>query len=337
MMAVLLACAVAGAVVSALMPVVAIPVLRRIQVVDVANERSSHRGVALRGLGVAPWFGVAIALALALLLYPTGSASALPVLTAALAAGLLGFVEDTFGLSISVRAGMQLLIGVLLSVSVGIFESGLLAVLLVGLFFAGYVNVANFMDGINGISGAHGVVVGLSVAAVGVHQELGWLVMVGVLVAGVFGVFIPWNMGSELRFLGDVGSYLLGGVVAATVIVAVSEGVPLWALVSPLLLYIADAAYTLARRMVSRKSWREAHREHVYQRLAAAPSWGHGKVAILYGAITAFLAVIGWSVLVAPAAITAAAAVQVVVIVAFFVAAEHRLTSVGTMTREAGV
>lgn len=324
----LLACAVAGALVSAFLPFLAIPVLRRIQVIDVETERSSHRGIALRGLGVAPWGGVAVALVATLLISPPEAGRAILVMATALAIGLVGFIEDLVGLSIRLRAGLQLLVGVMLSAAVGLLENGgIIAVLVFGVFFVAYVNVTNFMDGINGISGIHGVVVGSSFAAVGWFQGEGWLVMLGALIAGAFGAFIGWNVGSELRFLGDVGSYLLGGIVAAAVIAAYSAGVPLWAMVSPLLLYISDSAYTLLRRVASRKPWYEAHREHVYQRLAASPGSGHIAVAALYGAMTVVLAIVGGIVLVAPDALAAIIVAQSVLIAGFFVASERRLAS----------
>lgn len=332
----LLACAVAGVLVSAFLPFLAVPVLRKIQVIDVETERSSHRGVALRGLGVAPWGGVAVAFACTLLSSPSESWHPVFAMGAALAIGLVGFTEDLVGLSIRVRAGLQLLVGVLLSAAVGLLENGgILAVLVFGAFFVAYVNVTNFMDGINGISGIHGVVVGISFAAVGLFEDVGWLVMLGVLIAGAFGAFIVWNVGSELRFLGDVGSYLLGGIVAATVIAAYSVGVPLWALVSPLLLYISDSAYTLLRRLASRKRWYEAHREHVYQRLAASPGLGHITVAALYGVMAAVLAIVGAIVLVVPDAVPALIVAQAGLIAGFFVASERRLASANSDSRGA--
>lgn len=332
----LMACAVAGALVSAFLPFLVIPLLRRIQVIDVETERSSHRGVALRGLGAAPWGGVAVALVATLLVSPSEAARPVLVMAAALAIGLVGFIEDLVGLSIRLRAGLQLLVGVMLSAALGLLENGgIIAVLVFGMFFVAYVNVTNFMDGINGISGIHGVVVGISFSAVGWFQGVGWLVMLGVLIAGAFGAFIGWNVGSELRFLGDVGSYLLGGIVAATVIAAYSAGVPLWALLSPLLLYISDSAYTLLRRVASRKQWYQAHREHVYQRLAASPGLGHVRVAAIYGAMTAVLAIVGGIVLVASDALAALIVAQAVLIAGFFLASERRLASANHDSREA--
>lgn len=324
----LLACVVAGAMVSAFLPFAAIPLLRRSRVVDLETERSSHRGVALRGLGVAPWAGVAVALVASMAILPAEIYLPALAMTAGLGVGIVGLIEDITGLSIKVRAGLQALIGLVLSAAVGLFDvGGVIGVLFFGAFFVGYVNVTNFMDGIDGISGIHGVAVGTSLAVVGAIEEISWLVMLGLLIAGVFGAFIFWNVGRELRFLGDVGSYLLGGTTAATVIAAYSAGIPLWALLSPLTLYIADGAYTLLRRAVARKKLYEAHREHVYQRLAASPKLGHVKVATIYGAITAMLGLGGAVVAIAPGTVAAVVAAQAGLLTAFFVVVERRLAA----------
>lgn len=324
----LLASAVAGVLVSAILPFLAIPALRRIQVVDVQTERSSHRGVALRGLGVAPWGGVAIALVATLVFVSPTSWHPVFVMGAALLIGTVGFIEDIRGLSVRLRAGLQLLVGALFSAFIGLLDDGnILPMLVFGIFFVAYVNVTNFMDGINGISGIHGVVVGLSFALAGAIEGVDWLVMLGLTIAGVFGSFIAWNVGSNLRFLGDVGSYLLGGIVAATVIAAFSVGVPLWVLVSPLLLYISDSGYTLVRRVASGQRWYEAHREHVYQRLAASPALGHIKVAVLYGVITGMLAFLGLLLLFLPGSVIVVIVAQIVLIGGFLLASERRLAS----------
>ena len=53
--------------------------------------------------------------------------------------------------------------------------TNILLLILGAIFIAGYINVANFMDGINGISGAHGLVAGLAYALTGWMVNLPWL------------------------------------------------------------------------------------------------------------------------------------------------------------------
>jgi len=198
---------------------------------------------------------------------------------AAVAIGLVGLVEDIKGLRILARAGLQFLIGgalfAYLAFNVG---ASLLWLPLAALFFAANVNFTNFMDGVNGISGMHGAVVGISFAVMGGLSGLTWLVGLGLIVAISFAAFLPWNLVPPGMFLGDVGSYLLGGVVGAIAIAALAAGLNPLGVLSPLGVYWADAVSTLALRAARGERLFEAHRSHTYQRLASifhdGPVWG---------------------------------------------------------------
>ena len=73
------------------------------------------------------------------------------VMVASLAAATIGWLEDLIGLPISVRASAQLLVGLGAALAVSAISGGSWWVILLGTFFiSGYINVANFMDGING-------------------------------------------------------------------------------------------------------------------------------------------------------------------------------------------
>ena len=81
--------------------------------------------------------------------------------------------------------------------------------------------------------------------------------------------------GCKLRvFLGDVGSYLLGALVAGSATVAFLAGAGFIVSVAPLLPYIADTTFTLARRAARGEPVMQAHRSHVYQRLTQS-GWTH--------------------------------------------------------------
>jgi UDP-N-acetylmuramyl pentapeptide phosphotransferase/UDP-N-acetylglucosamine-1-phosphate transferase len=312
-----------GVVLSAFLPLVAIPALRRLKIVDLPNERSSHTGVALRGLGVVPWCGFAIAAAVSLSVTGPGRWLFTAVTFSALAIGLVGFLEDYVGLSVRARILLQVLVGSVFSAALMLTnEIALIGALISSAFFVAYVNVTNFMDGIDANSGMHGIAAGLGFAVSGAVVGQEWLLALGLLVAGSFGTFLFWNVGKSRRFLGDVGSYLLGGVVAAGVVAAVASGVPAWAVISPLLPYIADSVYTLVRRVVERKRWSEAHREHLYQRLVVVLGWSHLSVASIYFVFSVALTLIGAWLYLAPNGGPAAVTLQVVLLITFVVSAE---------------
>ena len=281
--------------VSLLAPLFIRPLLQRMGVIDVPNERSSHSRPILRGVGLAPLLAVMAGFAV---LIAGGSersdASLLMVIAlVALLCGVLGWLEDSRGLPVTVRAGSQLVIGVAgAGFAVALSDSFWWLVPILGIGIAGYINVANFMDGINGISGLHGATVGVVYVAIGGLTTETWMIPAGLVIAVSFLGFLPWNLMRGGVFLGDVGSYALGGVIAIVAATAVAKGVPVLAVLGPLVIYLADAGVTLIRRVASGKRWYEAHRTHTYQRLTDV-GMSHLKVALIVGLASAGAAASG--------------------------------------------
>ncbi|MDR1237856.1 MAG: hypothetical protein LBK28_06425, partial [Propionibacteriaceae bacterium] len=192
-----------------LLPAVVQPVLRWLELLDVPNARSSHTIVTLRGGGLAPALTVLIAWLASLQTSGPGWWTVL----AALGFAALGLTEDLRHLSVRVRLagqfGIGLLAGLGLATALGwpVWVSPLL-----GLAAIFVVNAANFMDGINGISGYQGIVLGASAFIIGILRQDFALAGLGAVVFGAFTGFLPWNFPKARMFLGDVGSYLLGGL-----------------------------------------------------------------------------------------------------------------------------
>lgn len=287
---------------SVLLPYLVRPLLVRLGIMDVPNERSSHERPVLRGLGLAVLIAMGIAGAFAVVSLSAAPAVAggwtmlLVVLVGSVLAGLLGLAEDLRGLSVAVRSALLLAIALgaavflLLGAAPGVaylpaidggsasfasvagdaafplWVAAPLAVYAV-LFISSYINVANFMDGLNGISGFHGVIAGLTFAAAGWFLGLPWLLAAGLVLAAGFGGFLPWNLTKPGAFLGDVGSYLLGGATAITSFAALVAGAPLLATIGPMVIYFGDVAVTLVKRMRAGCRWDEPHKEHTYQRI----------------------------------------------------------------------
>lgn len=251
-------------------PLFLAPLLRKWGVVDVPNERSSHAVPTLRGGGLATLLGLTVGLITAILFIDSASDRQFLALigVAGFLMGVLGFIEDVRGVPIRWRASAQLFVGAGMSY-VAVELSGVSPwwIPLLAFMFIAFVNAANFMDGINGISGLHGFVVGLAFAAVGTVTETSWLVVAGSMVAVVCVAFLPWNLRRQGMFLGDVGSYLIGGTVITVTVLAVLDGVPLLAGVAPVIIYFADTGATLVRRILAGERWYAPHRSHVYEQL----------------------------------------------------------------------
>lgn len=250
----------------------ALPLLRRAQVMDVPNARSSHRSPVPRGGGVAV---VAALIGGSLVGWALGGQVAWVVLAAVAAFAVVGFIDDLRSLDVGVRLGLQLLLSA--GVAAGLlFEGGFPSIVIVAatVALAGYTNAFNFMDGVNGISAINAALAGGWFAFIGYANDEPSLTSLGLAIAGASLGFLPWNAPRAQVFLGDVGSYGLGFAVAAASLLGWSVGVPLLLVVAPLIVYGADTGWALLKRIRGRRPWHEAHREHVYQRLTDA-GWPH--------------------------------------------------------------
>lgn len=254
-----------------LLPFAVRPLLHRWNLVDIPTARSSHTSPVFRGMGLATALAAVMGYLVALVdgQIPTDRSIALFVLVGMLASGALGWFEDYSGVPITVRAAIQLVIGLVVTVGMTIMlgTSGFWIPLGV-VAIAAYINVVNFMDGINGISGLHGFAVGGAYAFAGWANHMPWLLAGGAAVAAAYLAFLPWNVRTGKNvFLGDAGSYFLGGALASMAVGAFLSGVYVEYILAPLLIYLADTGTTLIRRVLKGEQWYKPHRTHVYQRL----------------------------------------------------------------------
>lgn len=276
-----------------------ITVLRRKEIVDVASARSSHTGIALRGVGLSVLVGVILGLIVGILaLDGTGLGIILTVTFTGTLAALLGMIEDFRGLAIGIRATIQVIIAAGASVAIAYFTSTPWLWCLPALvFIAGYINVANFMDGVDGISPIHGLVCGAFYLFLGLLIGTPWLVICGGVIAGSFLAFLPWNLRRKGTFLGDTGSYLLGALIASVAVSVWMLGINPVVAIGPAIIYCIDTGGTLLRRLFSGDQWYKPHRTHVYQRLTDA-GLSHVASSSVVGVFTIIVALL--SLLLAP-------------------------------------
>jgi UDP-N-acetylmuramyl pentapeptide phosphotransferase/UDP-N-acetylglucosamine-1-phosphate transferase len=240
------------------------------------NARSSHREPTPQGGGaavivatlVAAWLGIALLGMTAP--GPLGEFVALTIATLVLAA--TGAIDDIRPLSVGLRLALQCLaVGLVLAFLPAewriapalpwwIERAGLL---LGGVWF---VNLTNFMDGIDWMTVAETVPITGAVILMGLLGVVPALPLtVGVALFGAIIGFAPFNKPVARLFLGDVGSLPLGLLMAWLLLHVAAGGHLVAALLLPLY-YLADTALTLARRARAREPIWQAHRSHYYQR-----------------------------------------------------------------------
>ena len=167
------------------------------------------------------------------------------------------------------------IIGGLKSISFGIFsiENQIITNIFALLLVLWYINLTNFIDGINGYLGTKFLF--LSVAGFLLFNGAHFIVL-GVAVLG----FLYWNFGKAKIFMGDVGSTLLGYTIAIiTIYYANIEASNLWIWITLYGVFWFDATLTLIRRKLNGEKLSQAHKKHAYQRLTQA-GWSHSRVTL---------------------------------------------------------
>lgn len=295
-----------------------IGLLQRFSVVDKENGRTSHRGTVPRGGGLAVLIGLIVALGAT---GPQWFERPLDLVALfALAFAVLGLIDDVRTLPALLRLGTQAILTTLFLVASGISlfpDLGAVSWVLTAFWILGFVNAFNFMDGINGISSATTVLVGASVALASWRWDGGVEIPALALVGGAIG-FAPFNALTGRVFLGDVGSYLLGGGLALLAVAAIHNGVPALPVLLPCLVYVADVAYTMAMRASRGEKLLKSHRQHVYQRLTNTTGWSHLRTTSVVALFTFALAGLGQLAADAPLLAQAVAVIVGLVLVAAY-------------------
>ncbi|WP_159451124.1 MraY family glycosyltransferase [Janibacter indicus] len=215
-----------------------------------------------------------------------GRSSRLPIATLAGIASVtaIGLADDlSGGLDPRLRLAVQAVSGAAFAPSAAFAPMG-------SVITAGVVNVVNFMDGINGMTGSTAAVWGVATLLSGRADRDALLQVVGAITAGAGVGFLPWNAPTAHLFLGDVGSYLFGALMAAGITHVAATPSKGWVITAPLLPYGLDAAQALVRRWRAGHSLTEAHREHVYQRLVDDHGLSHAQVSAMHAGIASLIA-----------------------------------------------
>jgi UDP-N-acetylmuramyl pentapeptide phosphotransferase/UDP-N-acetylglucosamine-1-phosphate transferase len=236
------------------------------------NARSSHKEPTPQGGGVAVVLGGFVALAAVALAGGVAPFSGLlPLAVGVVLLTGIGVADDILSLAALPRLALQ---AVAVIAVVATLPAELRAVQVVPLVVertaeiiavVWFVNLVNFMDGIDWITVAETVPIAAGVvilAAFGAVPQTAALIALALL--GAMLGFAPFNRPVARLFLGDGGSLPIGLVLAWLLLQLAGSGHLAAALLLPLY-YVADATITLFRRMARGERITEGHRTHFYQ------------------------------------------------------------------------
>jgi Fuc2NAc and GlcNAc transferase len=202
---------------------------------------------------------------------------------------LIGFADDVFNLKPNIRFFVQFactcsalyFLGGLHFLDLGIYHlqyatcNFILLILILFAFIAiiWSINLFNFLDGIDGYIGSEIVFIGIAIFLLS-GEKIGLL-----LVTSASG-FLIWNWPKAKIFMGDVGSTLLGFIVAVMAIYHQNNhilSIPVWLILTSVFWF--DATITLFRRIKNKEKLSLAHRKHAYQRIVQA-GFSHQKTTL---------------------------------------------------------
>jgi len=279
-------------------------VLKRAQkeaLFDYPGERSSHKvptphggGLALSVVVIGAWLFLGLKA-------DDISIELIVVLTAMAGLAIISRLDDITPLPAKLRLAAQALaVGATLATLP--VEGGIIGLIpapiewaLVAIGWIWFINLYNFMDGIDGITGVETLTIGGGIALL----TLGGSAASGfgggfalVIAAAVLG-FLWWNWHPAKIFMGDVGSVPLGFALGWLLLHLALSGHWAAALILPLY-YLADATLTLGRRLLRGDKVWEAHKEHFYQQAYQA-GWPHDKVVLTIATANMVLVALAWT------------------------------------------
>lgn len=262
---------------------------RRLGLVATPNARSSHEVETPTGGGL----GVVVAL-LAWFAFAARFGEGMPasaLLIAGAVVAIVGLMDDLSDLSRSFRLVCQ--VGAAGLCVAWMFHTNVwvdLALLLLAVWF---VNLYNFMDGIDGLAASQGAAFALGILVVGDANLASGSLFV---LLGACAGFLCLNWAPARVFMGDVCSGFLGLVVfvlAAWMHTTSEFHIGASAIV--LAVFWFDATWTLCVRIVTGQRFTEAHRSHLYQIISRR--LGHGATTGLFWAYWAlWLVPLAWAV-----------------------------------------
>jgi glycosyltransferase WbpL len=264
--------------------------------IDVPNERSSHDLPMPRGGGIAIAGASLAAMAVLTALGVMPAHLFLAIAPGGIAVAAVGLIDDIKPLSARVRLFVHFMAAAWAVVCIGPvgffdhYAAGApqlrwlgYAVSTVGIVW--FLNMYNFMDGIDGIAASQAVFMSAGMALLGLFSGgIAYIAAAAVVLGAASFGFLLWNWPPAKIFMGDVGSGYLGFAFAVLGLASGAHSVfgP-WSCIILAGVFAVDATFTVVRRFARRELVTEAHRTHAFQLLAQ--QMGHRNVTLSVGLV----------------------------------------------------
>lgn len=260
--------------------IIYLQIAKRLRIVDKPHLQSSHKGVIIRGGGVLFYFAYLLWFFLYGMPYPM-------IFAGLTIMALTSFADDVHSISPKVRLVLQFAAMIVMLYETHVFNLALQSLLLLSVVCVGAINIYNFMDGINGMTGGYSFVVLLALMGVNlfVLEFIDNHLLVYMLMADI--VFCFFNFRKRAKcFAGDVGSLSMGFVVIFLLLkLMFTDGHMHW--ITFVSVYLVDGGLTILHRIMLKENILKPHKKHAYQIMANELKMPHLAVSGIYMALQA--------------------------------------------------
>lgn len=263
-----------------------ISLLNRKKILDTPNFRSNHKNPTPTGGGIAILASFFIG-CLPLVSFHSHAVLSPALFVLALSAlTIISFCDDIKEVSILLR-----LISHFIAATLGAFvvlQNGSIFMhylpywcefVIITIFIAGFINLFNFMDGIDGMTGIETIFLSVSLALgfymTGVQSSY---IYISLLLAGCTAGFLKHNWHPAKLFIGDAGSISIGFILATLLGIWAAKGYTLQAVILPMY-YFADAGIVLLLRIIRLEKFWLPHTKHFFQ-IAVRSGFSHAQVVL---------------------------------------------------------
>ena len=259
----------------------------RLGVTAAPNKRNIHsRHVPLMG-GAAIYIG--FVLSVLLFSPPDHLRELLAIVAGATLLAMIGYLDDRRHVSPSLRLlvmAAAALIATLAGVQIRLFNQPAIDIPLTLFWIVALINAVNWIDNMDGLAaGASAIAAGFFLLLAVTQGQI----LVSMLAAAIFGSavgFLIYNFNPSSTFMGDMGAYTLGFVLAILAIklkfaaqpLNVTWMVPIFVLALPIL----DINLAIVTRLLERRPLMLAAKDHISHRILGFGAGQRQTLALLY-------------------------------------------------------
>ena len=174
----------------------------------------------------------------------------------------------------------------------GMVYLGILSIPITVVWIVAFMNVVNFIDGLDGLAAGVSAIGSLAMAAAALGNHQSRLAVLSLALAGSALGFLRYNFNPAQIFMGDAGAMFLGFTIAGISAIGALKTPATLVLAVPVIVMgvpVLDTAFAIFRRVRRGVPVSSADRDHVHHRLLAMGMTQRQAVLTLY-AVSAMLA-----------------------------------------------